>query len=210
MEILKHVYFVRHGQSDSNADGIYRGAQSMLTEEGKTQAEAVAERVVRLDVDALIASHFPRARDTAAAIERKTGLTAEVSELFGEWREASAIHGRHKEDPEVVAMLRAISSTDDHDFRHSDEENFAELHERSKAALALLEQREASRICVVTHGAFLRVLFGTIVFGDAFTRAQFQNLISHLVTSNTGVGYVRLSSDRGWQSVSWNDSTHLG
>jgi len=57
----KHVYLVRHGQSDSNVDGVYRGRDAVLTDTGREQARIVAERIERIGVKALITSKFPRA-----------------------------------------------------------------------------------------------------------------------------------------------------
>lgn len=208
----KHIYLVRHGQSDSNADGIFRGRESMLTEAGQSQAKEVAERVARIDVEALVASTFPRALDTASAIALKTGLVIEESDLFVEWAEPSHMHNRHKDEPEMVAVLDRMFDRDtDPSHRHHDEETFGELVERAKECLAFLEAHPASRIAVVTHGAFLRVLFGVIVYRERFTPELFGFLFRQLVTQNTGVTYLRNTDPRyGWQIVTWNDSSHLG
>ena len=56
MNIEKHVYFVRHAESEENITHIFRDHTVPLTENGRTQAEQVAERIARLDIDTLITS----------------------------------------------------------------------------------------------------------------------------------------------------------
>jgi len=207
----KHVYFVRHGEAENNiGDKINRGPGSMLTERGKQQAQVVAERAKKLDVYALISSTYPRTLDTAAAIARSTGLTVEPNDLFVEWKHASGMLHKSENDPEVKAIQSAIHSAEDSNYRHSDEETFAELAARGVDALEYLRQHSADRMCVVTHAGFLRVLFGTAVFHTAFTRKDFVSLFWNVSTLNSGITYFRYEPERGWRVISWNDSSHLG
>ncbi len=208
----KHIYFVRHGESDSNKDGIFRGYQSMLTEFGREQARIVAERIERIGVEALVSSTLPRALDTATAISKRIGQPIEENDVFVEWREPSAIHMRHRDEPEVQELHnKLLNRHDNPHHRQLDEETVAELKERAVQAFRFLDKHVASRICVVTHGAYLRILLGTVLFGNEFNPSHFKDFFQHLVTSNTGVSYMRnLKPEFGWQLVSWNDSAHLG
>ena len=207
----KHIYFVRHGQSEENRDRIYGGHDSPLTDEGTVQAQAVAERVGRIGVDALISSAYSRTLDTARAIGERIGLAPEANVLFGEWREPSVFAGKHRDHPEVRETLKAIHGTDDPYYQHTDEETFTEIVTRAKAAIALLEQYQAKRICVVTHAGFLRSLIGVMTFGSAFARKNFVDLINHYYLSNTGITYTRFTDAvPRWQLVTWNDQSHLG
>lgn len=207
----KHVYLVRHGEAEHNVgEKIELGAVSMLTENGRQQAEIVAARVAKLNVQALVASTWPRALDTAAAILKVTELTVEPSNLFVEWGEASGILHKPQNHPETQTILRAIHEAEDHDYRHSDEETFTELKERGEAALELLKQHSADRICVVTHGAFIKALLGIVVFREAFTRKEFSSLFRNTSSTNTGITYLRYEPERGWRLITWNDSAHLG
>ncbi len=209
MEIVKHVYLVRHGETDSNVDGIFRGRDSALTERGKKQAQIVAERIKHLAIEALVSSTYPRALDTASAIAEATGLMVEPSELFVETGEASVLRGKPKDHPERIAALAAMDAQNHPDYRHSDEENFRELSERAQAALDFLRNHEAASLCVVTHGAFLRVLMGSVLFRDDFLRSQFVQMLRHFKTENTGVSHISHTNDRGWQLITLNDDAHL-
>ncbi len=217
----KHIYFVRHGESDSNSDGIFRGTESQLSEKGLAQARAVAERVARLGVETIISSSFPRALATARAIAEKTGLSVEISDLFVERRRPSSIYKKRYDEPEVVETTKAVfEGYAKTGFRHSDEENLDDLSNRAREALEYLKQRSETRICVVTHAFFLRVLFATILAGGNLSGDDLQRVSKALVIDNTGITYARFeqphfSYPQGtvtypWLLVSWNDSSHLG
>ncbi|MBI2410150.1 histidine phosphatase family protein [Candidatus Kaiserbacteria bacterium] len=215
----KHVYFVRHGESESNAGGRHHGSTALLTEKGKEQARIVAERIAKIGVEALVSSSFPRAMATAEPIHELTGLPVEESDMFVERRRPSFVIGRSIEDHEVKrAMGEIFEGYVSKGHRHSDEENFDDLRTRAAGALTFLEHHPSSRICVVTHGTFLRVLFCAAMHGKDFTGENLQHAIRALATSNTGVSHFRfgeLSIDSPvpvtrWIVVNWNDSAHLG
>ncbi len=208
----KHIYFVRHGQSEENRDRVYGGHRSPLTEEGNEQATAVAERIERIGVEALISSPFLRAFDTAKTIGGRVGLVHEQNELFGEWMEPSHFVGKHRDHPDAKDANEAIlAATDNHDYRHTDEETFTELVTRATSAIRVLEDHSAERMCVVTHGGFLRVIIGVMTFGSEFTKKDFTHFLKHFYASNTGVTYTRnVDEETGWQLITWNDQSHLG
>jgi broad specificity phosphatase PhoE len=208
---MKHVYFVRHGESDSNVDGIHRGRDAMLTEQGHAQAASAAARVAALSVEALISSPFPRAVDTARAIESRTGLPVVQEELFAEWEPPSSFIGQHRADPAVREAHQTLLNAGDRDYRHEDEETFSELSARAQAALAFLEQQPSERLCVVTHGGLIVVLAGVIALQDSFSKENFSTMFRQLRLNNTGITYARYDPDKhGWQLVTWNDQAHLG
>jgi probable phosphoglycerate mutase len=214
----KHVYLVRHGETDSNSDGVLRGPASMLTEKGKEQARVVAERIAKVGVDALVASTYQRALDTAGAIAEKTGLPVESSDLFIEWRQPSMTLNRHHAEPEVIEAHKEIEAGRFvPGYRHSDEESFEDFRDRAQKALSFLEAHSASNLCVVTHGITLRMIIGTLIFGDAFAPPHLAQLMGHTGTNNTGITYLRFGTNKefttmppSWRIITWNDSAHLG
>ena len=210
-----HLYFVRHGESNSNADGVSRGPASILTERGEREAELVAERIARIGVDAIVASPYIRTRATAKPISEKLGLPVEENELLTEWRTPSSHVNRSRKDPDIreerTAILGQFGITD---YVHSDEETFTDFKSRALAAMESLRAHPADRLCVVTHGIFLRMLFLAWLKGEEFDGHDFARTW-RMVVNNTGVTYVRWSDgegewDHGWHIVSWNDSAHLG
>lgn len=213
----KHIFFVRHGESNSNVDGVHRGSKAELTEKGKQQAKDVASRIQRISVDTIISSPYLRARQTAEIISETCNLPIEESDLYIERRRPTAVHGLPHADPESRAIMKSIFDgyvVEGH--RHSDEENLDDLKERARTALSFLASHSGEKICVVTHGLFLRVLFAS-VFDSNFSGTQLQNALKSLETSNTGISHFVLKEHfdefgggEGWVVNQWNDSEHLG
>ncbi len=207
----KHIYFVRHGESEGNVSGVFHGHDVDLTEKGREQAALVAKRVERLNIDALITSPFPRAVSTAQAISEQMGISIEQSDLFTEWIPPSSFIGKSREDPETKKELEIISDSTDNDYRHSDEETFSELMVRAKNATNFLEIYEGENICVVTHGGFIRLLVGLTALRSSFTKGNFKAMIRNFRLYNTGITHLKYNSEKGWwQLITWNDQVHLG
>lgn len=207
----KHIYFVRHGESEGNASRVYMGKEAKLTEIGRAQVATVAERMAKLKIEALITSDFLRAKDSAAIIGAKTGVTPEEQVIFGEWMEPEHLLGKSYDHPDAHAMREAVHGSDDPEFRHGTEENFAELKARATQCFEFLEQHPATRIGVIAHLGFLRVLFGVALLGASFGKSQYASTFLHLMGNNTGVTYLRFDDDKKrWKIVTWNDLSHLG
>lgn len=210
-DMEKHIYFVRHGQSEANVSRTYQGKETPLTEAGRAQAATVAERVARLGVEAVITSDFVRARDTAAIISEKAGVTPEEQPVFGEWLEPEHLFGKSYDHPDAHLMREAVYGSDDPEFRHSTEESFAEMKARALRCYEILEQHPAERICVIAHLGFLRVLVGVALLGPSFGKTQYSQMFRHLEGNNTGITYVRFDDEKQrWKLVTWNDISHFG
>ena len=208
----KHIYFVRHGESDSNVDRILRGSDSVLTEKGHQEATVLAERMKRIGVDSIVASSYIRAVETATPIADALNLPIETSDLFIERRSPSSFKGRDSREEVFGLEVEEFKlNFPKEGYAHTDAETFPQIKERALDALRFLEAHPAERICVVTHGIFLFALFSAIFAGEDFTGEDFRNTW-RLEVSNTGITYAQFTeqgTDR-WKIVSWNDIAHLG
>ena len=64
---MNTLYLIRHGETLSNRQGIFRGRLDIpLSEEGILQAHELKKHVSAIDVDAVFSSPLQRAMDTAA------------------------------------------------------------------------------------------------------------------------------------------------
>jgi len=207
----KHVYFVRHGESDSNKDGIIRGEHAALTDRGKEEADVVATRLKRIGVTALISSPYSRTIATAQPASGLLQLPIAESDLFVEWRRPSVMVGQSWRSQEFKALQDSVIEgyAQDDGFRHSDEENFTDFKKRAEQALEFLVSHPSERIAVISHGIFIRALLGVMLFGGSFSGIQFQRLFYHTRVNNTGITYCRYEEGI-WRLISWNDSAHLG
>jgi broad specificity phosphatase PhoE len=85
------------------------------------------------------------------------------------------------------------------------------MKKRAIECYAYLQQHPASRLCVVTHLGFLRVLAGVAILDGSFGKAQHLSLLQHLEGSNTGITHVRFEEEKQrWKLVTWNDISHIG
>ncbi len=107
----ERVILVRHGETEWNERGVWQGqADIPLSDVGRAQARAVAERLANLAADALVTSDLLRAAETAEIIGARLGLTPVplpgLRELHvGEW---SGLNGEQiaARSPEQFARFR--------------------------------------------------------------------------------------------------------
>ncbi len=79
------LIIVRHAQSEANAAGLFTGSMDVaLTDLGRRQAEALAERLSARPITAVYASTLQRAQDTARPTAARFGLEVEVLETLRE------------------------------------------------------------------------------------------------------------------------------
>jgi probable phosphomutase (TIGR03848 family) len=146
------VLLVRHGQTPTTGATLPGRAKGLhLADDGRRQAEAVAERLADLNrVDAVYASPLERTRQTAAPVARARGLkvTAERGLLecdFGDWT------GRPLKElmklPEWRTVQRYPSG-----FRFPGGESFAEMQLRMTSTLRRLAAAHPGGVVVaVSH-----------------------------------------------------------
>ncbi len=86
------IYLVRHAESIANTKGMYQGItyDTHLSDAGKKQAVALAERFADVPLNTILASPLTRTMQTALAVGRKKGLSVQpVPELLetnhGQW-----------------------------------------------------------------------------------------------------------------------------
>jgi 2,3-bisphosphoglycerate-dependent phosphoglycerate mutase len=158
---------VRHGETPANLEGVWHGStDSPLTARGLAQAERVAAFLAaRGPAASLYASPLERARRTADAIARATGLDVrtdpELAEFhLGSWEGLSyrELHERHrlwhhmKRDP---------------DFAPHGGESPRQVSERLVAALwRIAAAHPGERVIVVSHGGVLSMALGALLDGD--------------------------------------------
>ena len=182
---------------------------SKLSENGLKQAQLLSDRFKSIKIDLIVTSPFIRARQTADIINKNLNKSIEESELFIEIKRPTEIENLQVLDEKVLKIKKQIRENyHDPSFRHSDEETFFELKDRAFKVLSYLEKKEAENILVVTHGEFIRCIFGVIIMGDKFEPHHLIKLDETLRSYNTGITLCEY--EKGWQIITWNDITHLG
>ena len=205
------VYFVRHGESEFNAQGLHQHPEVPLSGLGRRQAEFLAERLARVPLDVILASPYLRAKETALIINERLGKPIEYLDLLVELKRPSEIEGRLSRDPEVEAVKNLIIENyekNDGAWRHSDEETFDEFRGRALELLRLLEGRAEKRVLAVSHGAFIKMTLAAALIGPTVAPRDFLQFYYGFKSSNTGVSIIERKED-AWRVVTWNDLAHL-
>jgi len=208
----KIIYFVRHGETQNNALGIRQGAEGGLTERGREQALATAKRFPKYKgkPQIIIASPYERTKETAAIIAKELHLRVKYSDLLKERRNPSEIIGKSGEEPEVRAIVDRIDkSYHDDNLRVSDEENFTDLKKRAKKLLSYITWRRQSRIIMVTHKIFLKMVIAYMLHGEKLSSNEYNNLSYFNPIDNAGMAICTYTSHwfkpDEWKVIVWND-----
>lgn len=201
------LYIVRHGQTEGNADRVHQTDSTPLTEKGKDQARRLAERFAGRKFDVILASSALRAKHTAEFIHQATQVPLELFDILKEKRGPSEIFGQ-KIDSVLHIWKDIEKNRHKKDYHYSDEENDSEFISRMSDVLAMIEKRSEEDIILVTHGYVIRGLIGTILFGSAFTYAEFIRLNETFQTSNTGITFCEFENKK-WIIRTYNDHAHL-
>jgi len=146
------VLLVRHGQTATTGRVLPGRAPGLhLSDDGRRQAEAAAQRIARLKrVAAVYASPLERARETAMPIARIRSLALRIErgllELdVGSWTGSRL--DRVSKRPEWTTVQRYPSG-----FRFPEGESFVEMQARVTAALArMVEHHPGSVVVAVSH-----------------------------------------------------------
>ena len=193
------LVLVRHGQTDSNASGRFQGQQDVpLNRIGRSQADAVAERLVRLKAARVVTSDLLRASATAEAIATASGIGVEVDaglrEIHvGSWEGRTSIEVA-AENPWFEDALHT-----GRDFRRSETgETAEEAGERVAGVLARVASAHPGETTVVVgHGLALRV--GLSLFLGLGLDASFA------LSGLWNCSWTILEHNQRWRLLSYNN-----
>ena len=181
------ILLARHGESDWNRSEQWQGlADRPLTELGREQARALADRLRDVSLDAIYSSDLQRARDTAQIVARDHGL--EVTEVpalrevdVGSWSGLTRTEAQAR-FPEGYA--RWIDGGEGWD----DGETYAQLRNRVVAAIhRIAADHGGGHILVVTHGGTIRAIHAAALGVDVTTYRR-----THRVEPNGGLSAIEV------------------
>ena len=209
----KLIYFVRHGETESNAQGIRQGPEGHLSGKGRGQVAETARRFPKHKgkPQVIIASPFERTKETAEIIGRELEMDVEYSDLLVERKNPSEIIERKGEDRDVRSIVDRIDKSFHEDnLRYSDEENFIDLKERARELLDYIKSRPEERIIMVTHGIFLRMVVCYMFYSDALTASEYNKISYFNPIDNAGIAITQyiphwFKKDE-WRLIVWNDN----
>src|ERR1035437_893371 len=209
---VKLIYFVRHGETEQNVQGIRQGPEGHLTENGRAQALATAKRFPKKKghPQIIISSPYERTKETAEIIAKELKLHIEYSNLLAERRNPSEIVGHTEKERDVKEIVdRMDKSFHDDSMRYSDEENFIDLKERARELLEYIKTRKEKRIIMVTHGIFLKMVVSYMLLGEELSASKYNQLSYLNPINNAGITICSYKKywlqKEEWKLIIWND-----
>ena len=159
------IYFVRHGQSLGNAEGVLLGHTDRgLSELGIRQAKATAEAMKDFSIDAIYSSDLKRAYDTALVHAELRGIPVipEVSlrECYlGDWEGTTSKWCAENYPGEYSTVWWSGFGT----FRFPNGESVRGAGERFlKRALEICRANPGKNLLIASHAAVLRSFWSII------------------------------------------------
>ena len=145
---MKHLFFVRHGLSEMNKQGVYSGqTETPLTLEGIEQAKMAGQYAKKLGIQKIVCSPFSRAYDTGKIIAEAIDYPLtdiELNSLFIE-RNMGVMEGQPWSPDLNIDGFADVETVDS-------------LFERAKLGLEFLESLSEDVVLVVSHGSTGRML----------------------------------------------------
>jgi broad specificity phosphatase PhoE len=166
---VNRVLLVRHGATARTAEDRFSGAEGVdLSDEGRRQVRALAERLAELPIDAVYASPLSRTRETAEILAARCGLEIVTRDGL---REISHGHWEGLTRQEVEAQFPE-------EYAAWEEDPFTFAPDGGESGVAVLARalpvvREIvtghvdSTVLVVSHKATIRLLLASLLGFDA-------------------------------------------
>ncbi len=184
---------VRHGESEWNYEKRIQGQlDPALTDLGRRQAQAVAERLAQGEWDLLYSSDLSRARETAEHISRALGLEVQLRTILRE---------RNQGKLEGLLSADARNRYPDFDAPEVGRETADQLKARAAKGIGeLLAEGAGKRLIAVCHGGLIRAYLQHLEENGAAVRPV--NL------ENASVTLIRWQ-DGAPMAIAVNDVAHL-
>ena len=198
------LYAIRHGETDYNREDRVQGSHnSILSDFGRDQAGALAERLRRVHLDAIFASPLLRARETAEKISAANGTKIR---FVDDLREISCgvFEGALFADIKKNRWDEFIEWLQNPELAAPGGESMNQLFARVSAALKeiLANAEDGQTIAVVSHAGVVRMTLAALVGVPVEVSTSFS-------LTNASVSVFNHRRGR-WTCHSWNDTSHLG
>ena len=157
---MTQIYLVRHAEAEGN---LYRRVHgwynSLITENGYTQIQALERRFASVHLDAVYSSDLFRTMTTAKAAYASKGLTLQIEPRLreinlGEWEDLTWSEAGRRDGE----MLARFGNTDP-SFRAPGGESFQEVQQRMMAAIQTIAANHPGQtVAAFSHGVAIRTL----------------------------------------------------
>jgi len=186
--------FVRHAQTDANANHYLQGqSDGVLNETGLAQAARIAEHLRPFFINKVYSSDQKRAVATATAIANEHGLSVQTDPRLQEWNCG---------DWDAMPAVDFIRMVKEQGLKAStlqppNGENFHQVRSRAEAVLSdIFSESEGKSVLICSHGDFIRSSIGVLMDIDA-------DIVTNFLLDNAS--YSILENQQGtWKILTLN------
>jgi probable phosphoglycerate mutase len=198
------LYFVRHAEAEGNIKRIFHGwTDSSITENGHVQAQRIAQRLLREEIDLIYSSPLIRTMETAGYISASKGIDIfqhhGLKEINGgEWENVSF------EELQVRwPKLCYTWDVEPHNHVMPKGESMVNFGQRVFSTVnEIVEQNPGKNICIVTHGTVIKTLM------CYFNNKGLRDMINIRWYENTALSIIEIN-DGGYEVLLAGDDSHL-
>jgi probable phosphoglycerate mutase len=197
------LLIIRHGETVWNLEKRIQGhLDSDLSELGYAQAEALSRAFAGITTDVLYSSDLGRAKNTAAGIERTTGLKAIEKTCLRE-SNLGIMQGKTRDELEqLFPSEHAWFRSRDPHYVVPDGESLAQRHARAVTCLnEIAASHTGQTVTVVTHGGVLDSVFRHVFGIPLDVKRRFS-------IYNASISSFKVCDGR-WHLYTWGDLRHL-
>ncbi len=199
----KHIFIIRHGETDYNRAGIIqgRGVNISLNEEGRKQAKAFFLKYGRYPFDRVYTSSLVRSIETVQRFIDSGipwSIRPELDEI--DWGEQEG----KETGKEMRALYREVTAawkSGELHVRIPGGESILDLAWRQKSFIESLRHDRAREILICSHGRAMRALLCQLLGMDLSRMDEFPH-------SNLSL-YRLLQNEAGFHLVLRHDTSHL-
>jgi broad specificity phosphatase PhoE len=200
---IMRVILVRHGQTEWNSRGIFRGLIDIeLNECGERQARLTGEKLSSLEIESVYSSPLSRALKTARVIAGFHDIAVEVADEltdmnFGSWQGLS----RDQVKDRYPDIFRTWEKSP-HTVEIPEAETLSEVRKRIERGLKrILTNHGSSTVVMVSHGLIIKVMLCVVLGMD---NSHFWKLRQ----DNSAVNIFEYAEE-GTKLFLMNDTAHL-
>lgn len=177
---MTKIFLVRHGQDEDNANGILNGKRdNPLTDLGRQQAKAVAEKLKNNNIQIIYSSPLKRAYETARIIAQELGVDEVIVDEHLTEREFGIYTGKPVADITKMTKNVLVGDKVTYFLDGDGTEDFPALLKRGEKILEEIRERHPNeRVLIVTHGdigKMIRAAYHNWSWEDGLKTPYFDN-----------------------------------
>lgn len=187
-----NIYFVRHGETDSNKDKLYYGKDDVkLNFKGIGQGKKVRKMLANIDFDNIYTSESIRTIEMAEIINHdNTSIKKDkrINEMDLGVFEGKNYKELQKQYPEELKCW----SENWKEYAPPKGESYKEFYKRVESFMSEIKDKDCENLLIVTHSGVIRTVYCYILNGmlDSFWKFSSKNGDVSLIKYEYGNWYI--------------------